>query len=461
MRIYELLEELIYITRRSKTDFALSMNMTPSGLSKLLGGSRYPHLRDKAFFSKKAASYFADFLFCPGCQIKLAVCFPLLYDFRSRDELKSFLIAAFEYLIEKEHSVSLGGNIDYSDRGYNYLGQKAVLNMFCIIVSDILSENTGKAHEIFSNLSFLDPEYFVLFQRIQVFDFEVSHLPVFHYFVDSSMQKWFTESKLSNFLTFLEKAQEVSDCLLWKIDASLKQNFLLIRGEVLLTFSVQLDGSLMMNQIRNKNYLTSIVDFLDDMDRKKIGCSSNEMVSYLKRDFSCLDEILHSEQICLYDFLSLGSLITKAELPDDADDQSVQKKMIEFWNQLMKRKIVFVTNLESLSELSTTDQILLPLSGFVRLSPEQKMSYVDRLIQYLENQDYTRLKIIDRELPKAVILSTEKRCMLYIFNRHQNKESFYWFDSDLLSKRILCQNFLENTKVIEFNRELIEGAARK
>lgn len=47
MGIGILLEELIDIAQTSKTDFAISMNMTPSGLSKILTGKRLPLFREK------------------------------------------------------------------------------------------------------------------------------------------------------------------------------------------------------------------------------------------------------------------------------------------------------------------------------------------------------------------------------------------------------------------------------
>ncbi len=47
MKTGKLLEELIDIAKTSKTDFAISMNMTPSGLSKILKGGRLPFFKGK------------------------------------------------------------------------------------------------------------------------------------------------------------------------------------------------------------------------------------------------------------------------------------------------------------------------------------------------------------------------------------------------------------------------------
>ena len=50
MEIGILLEELINIAQLSKTDFAIGMNMTPSGLSKILTGRRLPLFKEKRLF---------------------------------------------------------------------------------------------------------------------------------------------------------------------------------------------------------------------------------------------------------------------------------------------------------------------------------------------------------------------------------------------------------------------------
>ena len=56
MKIGLLLEKLIDTAQTTKTDFALNMNMTPSGLSKILKGARLPFIKEKRSFSRQAAA---------------------------------------------------------------------------------------------------------------------------------------------------------------------------------------------------------------------------------------------------------------------------------------------------------------------------------------------------------------------------------------------------------------------
>ena len=76
-----LLNELVTIAKTSKTDFALHMNMTPSGLSKILTGKRLPMLKEKWEFCNQAANYFSQHIYSRNCYLKLQRIFPIIYDF--------------------------------------------------------------------------------------------------------------------------------------------------------------------------------------------------------------------------------------------------------------------------------------------------------------------------------------------------------------------------------------------
>ncbi len=143
MNMSSLLEKLIIVSKRNKTDFALSMNMTPSGLSKILTGGRLPNVKDRHSFTEKAAGYFAEAIYGHGCYLKLAEVFPFSYEFRTRDELRYFFLAAIEYALDQDLTVENSVNLSYSDRGFYYLGRRSVLNNLCVLLSDCAIQAGG------------------------------------------------------------------------------------------------------------------------------------------------------------------------------------------------------------------------------------------------------------------------------------------------------------------------------
>ncbi len=153
MRTGVLLEELINIARTPKTDFALSMRMTPSGLSKILTGKRLPLWREKRMFSRQAANYFSEIIYRHDCYRQFEKLFPILYDFNSKYELEMFLAYAIEYTLEKDHAEENDEYLDYPTReAASFLGEKTTLNMFCIIVSDYIISNKDALSEVYSTL---------------------------------------------------------------------------------------------------------------------------------------------------------------------------------------------------------------------------------------------------------------------------------------------------------------------
>lgn len=124
MRIGLLLEELIDMAQTAKTDFAINMNMTPSGLSKILKRARLPIIKEKRVFSRQAAAYFAESLYSYRCYFKFLPLFPVIYDFSSKYELEMFLSCALEYALDKDYEDENDGKPVLSDREASFLGKK-------------------------------------------------------------------------------------------------------------------------------------------------------------------------------------------------------------------------------------------------------------------------------------------------------------------------------------------------
>ena len=77
MKAGQLINSLFEISGVSKTDFAIFMNMSPSGLSKILTGSRLPPQKEKRQFCNQSASFFCDALWGGIALRACNRCFPL------------------------------------------------------------------------------------------------------------------------------------------------------------------------------------------------------------------------------------------------------------------------------------------------------------------------------------------------------------------------------------------------
>ena len=100
MKAGQLINSLFEISGVSKTDFAIFMNMSPSGLSKILTGSRLPPQKEKRQFCNQSASFFCDALWGEHCVARLQPLFSIIYEFQSKQELKQFLYRAIKYALD-------------------------------------------------------------------------------------------------------------------------------------------------------------------------------------------------------------------------------------------------------------------------------------------------------------------------------------------------------------------------
>ena len=78
MKLNILLLELFQISGVSKTDFALHMNMSPSGLSKLLSEKKSLDLSERKGFASNAAYFFSKSIYGLGCHLKFKNVFPII-----------------------------------------------------------------------------------------------------------------------------------------------------------------------------------------------------------------------------------------------------------------------------------------------------------------------------------------------------------------------------------------------
>ncbi|MGI6404577.1 MAG: hypothetical protein ACOX0K_10315 [Oscillospiraceae bacterium] len=167
MKLHLLLEKLVHIAQKPKTDFAQSIRMTPSGLSKILTGKRLPTTRERKVFTKLAAEYFAESIYAPNCHLKFKDLYPVIYDFQSKRELLAFLTYGIEYAMDKNFAQESSVNFDYSERGFYFLGYKPVINWLCVILSEYLTcHPSDEPLELYSTLPLLGSGYNSILKRI-------------------------------------------------------------------------------------------------------------------------------------------------------------------------------------------------------------------------------------------------------------------------------------------------------
>lgn len=449
-----LLEKLINIAQISKTDFAVSMNMTPSGLSKILAGKRMPPFKEKKAFCKKASNYFAEAIYDLRCYLKFEDIFPVIYDFSSKYELEAFLECALEYALDQAFSVENNIKLEYSDSGTSFLGKKMILNMFCVIISDAIMNKDAALLELYSTLPLFNRFYTDIFHRIKIVNCKSAKEISFNHFFDmASFETSYDEYNMNTIFSIVE-AQKYVDLNLWKITKEINSSFLLLKGKFLLLFTIQLDGTPLMTFVTQRVYLTTFFNALMKKEAKKISYNQKEARELLETDPSLMDQLVHRNIDAVYNFISIGYLIEKGDLENVECEETIKNSVLRLFKEVLTKETTCFVTIDAMMGILATGKAFVPLIGAIDIPPNERISYLKRFDSYINEESSAKIKIVNNEMPKVAVLCSCGLSLVYLMDHEYKSEKIHYFETDTIN-HILDSEVAQSAKTImDFSSDL-------
>ncbi|ADL05556.1 hypothetical protein [Lacrimispora saccharolytica] len=457
MKTGKLLEDLIDIAQTPKTDFAISMNMTPSGLSKILKGGRLPFLKEKRTFCRQAASYFAEALYGHDCYLKFMHMFPVIYDFSSRYELEMFLACAIENAFDKDSDEENNGNLSHPDREASFLGKKTILNMFCVLLSDCMMENQGSPLEFYSSLPFFDQSYSDIFCRIKILNRQKQNKSVFNHFFDLSSMEASSKDDNINLLSSIVRAEEYVDFNLWKIEKEMNSSFLLLKGRFLMIFSQQLDGMPLMTFVSHKGYLNVFFNSLMRKEAKKISYSGREAAAALDTDPTILSRLKNRHVEAVYNFISIGYLVEEKDIAAAEGSAVAKRVVLELFHSILDRETVFYVTVDAMLGFCSTGKAIVPLFGAVDIPPEERISYLKRFNSFINDKSTDKIRIVNSEQPKSAVFCLQGMNLIYMIDHDYKSEKIHFFETNLFNEFLSRDTSADTRKILDFSPDLWES----
>lgn len=453
MKFGRLLEKLIAIAQIPKTDFSIGMNMTPSGLSKILTGKRLPSLKEKKLFSKQASRLFAEAVYSQGCYLKLADLFPVIYNFNSESELQMFLVHAIEYAWDQDFDAEREKNTDYPDAEKSFLGRKKILNMFCVILSDS-AVNSRAPGEFYSTLPLFSHLYSDIFRRIKVVGTAQRGRPAFHHFFDMSAWETSFDNCNTDIFTTITEAEQHVDLNLWRISGAIGSSFLLLRGQYLLIFSIQMDGTPLMTLIAHRSYLSVFFDALMKKGAKKISYNRNEATEFLLANPSFIADLINRRIDTAYNFTYIGYLVQAEELAGAAAPETVKRGILKLFNSILTRDTTFFVTLDAMSEFYSSGKVIVPLVSTVDIARDDRVPYLQRFNKFVRGNRPNKVRILYREMPRMAALCLKGLSLIYLNTPKYGSEKIHCFESDFIGNIFADETASGSTKILEFSPEL-------
>ncbi|WP_349948743.1 hypothetical protein ABFV83_10110 [Lacrimispora sp. BS-2] len=454
MKTGKLLEELIDIAQMPKTDFAISMNMTPSGLSKILKGGRLPLLKEKREFCKKAAAYFADALYDHSCYLKLIHIYPVIYDFNSRYELERFLSYAIEYALDEDFDEESNGNLSFRNRKSSFMGNKTILNMLCVFISGYIMDNPDIPLEFCSTIPLFDQAYSDIFPRIKLSRLRRGERAAFNHFFYMPEIEASSGDPNTVLLSSIAKAQDYMDLNLWEITENMNCSFLFLKGQFLLLFSLPLDRLPLMTFVTDKGYLNLFSDSLAKKEAKKISYSGREAAALLEEDPSLLTRLMERHVEAVYNFIPIGYLIGKKDLEPIKGRDISKRAILEFFHRVLDRDPLFFMAVNAMFEFCAVGKAIVPFFGTIDFSPKERIQYLQRFNALMNNKSTDKIKALNGEQPKATVICLQGMNLVYTIDHDYKDEKIHFFESDLFQKNLSKEIEDSTIKVLEFSPDL-------
>ena len=463
MKTGRLLEMLISIAQISKTDFALNLNMTPSGLSKILTGKRLPYFKEKRAFCINAARCLCEALYARGCYLKLEPVFPVLYDFSSKQELEVFLSAALNYCLSYDFALE-NNTFDYSDRELCYLGKKNILNMLCVIASDCVREASSPL-EFYGSLPLFDERYDDIFQKVRLSDAAFIKNAAFNFFVGKEALDRACEQSFANVLNAIVKAQESLDLILWSTEGLDGQPFLLLKGQFLLLFNLQLDGMHMLTHVSHRGYLSMFYNALMQKPVNKMSYGKSEALEALRERPAFLSELAQRGIEAVYNFVSIGYMLKKEEISAGfpALDEGAAG-MVSLLHSALSPNTAFYVTLDAMVRFFSTGKAIVPFIGTLDLPQHERAPYLKRLDGFIGETSVANIKFLNtEEFSQTAVLCARGLSLVYTIDPSRGYEKAHLLRTDAVPDA-LRRELAENALVfMDFNADLwdtyLEGLA--
>ena len=452
MKTAYLIEELISIAGITKKDFAASVLLSPSGLSRFLSGQQSLDLRDHKTFSSGAAQILTAAIFEPNCHLRLSELFPFIYEFISRNDLQIFLNCAISYALDQDFADEYDLNPEHQEKESFYYKQRQVTNISCVILSDLLHRARDEDLEFYSTMPLLFGELPYSLKRV--------------FFNNSKQQKIYWNQSLNfeqaaladdyvqvnNPFGKIHQLEQHFDLYFWETNTKDKQHYILIKNHCLLVYDALPDASPTLKVIRNKNYLLRFLQFIDKSWERKLSFNRDEARELVKKDPSVLTGLLDRGLRALYNFAPVNYVLRTDEMDDTGATQEQKELMHSFLHSVLKSDADLYFSSAAISEFSRSGKAIVPLTGIVCVPGEKRVEILERLEVEASPEMRKRSKLMYTSMSGAAILCTQDLSLLYMINQDGTREKIHLFFMKNIAEYLEEDFRRKQFRLVEYSR---------
>ncbi|NLJ30111.1 MAG: hypothetical protein GX424_00660, partial [Clostridiales bacterium] len=270
------------------------------------------------------------------------------------------------------------------------------------------------------------------------------------------MSAWEASSDHCNMDDFaaIVKAEQNVDLNFWEMTQTIDSSFLLLKGQYLLLFSIQMDGSPLMTLITHKTYLSVFLDSLMKKGAKKISYSRNEAAKFLKANPSFINRLIDLHIDAVYNFTYIGYLVQKEELESARGSETVKRSILNLFSSILTHDTVFFVTLDAMTEFYSSGKVIVPLISTVDIAKDDRIPYLQRFNQYVNENNQNKVRILCSEMPKMVALCLKGLTLIYLNTPESGTEKIHCFETDFIADVFAKATAPDTIKLLEFSSDL-------
>lgn len=421
MDFTSLLEELIQFSKSSKTDLALELGVSPSSLSKILTGRRFPAGDDFTQFRHVAANFLSRRIIKERLQGTMTQIFPLVYDFLTEEELYNFIADALTFFYLRE--LRSKNFTDTYSNGTIISNKVKIMHLICVTLSEKLRNPEPMTLDIYSTVWLPEIFYEPLFERIKMSN-PFGHRIILHQLFRPNMLPE-NGQDLITFLRHYERFMSYVDIQFCMTEREIPQPFIFSPGEYLLLF----------NQISKMHPIVGYVDdFFYLAGNKKTYLSyfeqsttyNNEELRYYIKKFSrARIDAMTSRIKYLVSFQPIGFMLTREEFLSITDDEDLVDRYLYFFRRVVNATGRFSISHSLTEKVIASGELFVPLIGTYHLDVNRRADYIRRYRDNVDNGAPLRLLLIKKMLQFSCIAIFKDKVYVYSRDYKMNGEKLH------------------------------------
>lgn len=428
MKTGDLLKSLLDQAEVSQKDFADSVYLSPSTISKTINAKIMIRPNDAESFSTQCSIILARALYEHDPANKLGKIFPAIPRFSSRHDLEYFLLLAFRYVIDLDHRTNDSAQ-SRINRSTFYAGGKNVLYMFCIILSDYLQRDYGDAEDLvlYSSIPRFFGKYAAFIDQIQFFDKDNPQKTIIHQFFNPRRCELWSKDYSSDVLAATFQFARLAQVRFWRSDSESGTPFLALWDEFVMLFGQQLDDSPTLTVVTNAHELERLHEYITLM------LSLAQLRSY---DDDNIKDYLADIRDAGTD-AGINSVYRKLEFllnlsfPSDLEVAEIEDRQRAFFDELLAGNVAIYLSTDLLQSFLFSPEDFVPIFAIADLSLEVRIKVLELMKNYIVGKK-AAVYIVNTPLKSLIIQSRDDLSLLTLLNPGSRKFEYHFFAGELM-----------------------------